>query len=347
MGRKPQRQRSLIGRACALLERARQLRDAGSPVPALRASQQSLDLFLKHDPRPGPDAANVLLERSGLFLDLSRFHEAAASIEAAVSILEAYPARGPIARLRHQVFIQSGHVHILRAEYRRARRAFSRALTTAEGHGLSDWAVARALNGLGMAARYGRRFAEAARFYHRALRHLGRAAETSGPLMATVLHNLGGLDHARRRFARAEHWARRGLAARERWCGATAVATGTDLAALAAIVHARRRHEEAARLYERALAILRSHLPHDHFEVVFNLAQMAALEQARGRVVTSRRLYRWARPRLEQILGGEHPVVVQVAANATRLEAEIEAEALPGTGRHILVRSWPPKPKRP
>jgi len=340
MGRKPQPHVSLTQRACALFERARQLRDQGAPARALRASGQALDLFRRRDPHPGLDVANVLLERTGLFLELSRYDEAGASIQGAVSILKASRAGGPAGRLRHQVFIQAGHVHILRADHARARRSFARALRLADRHGLGPIARARALNGLGLAARYTGRFDLAGRFYQRAHRARVRAGENSTALAATLFHNLGGLEHARGRFARAERWSRRGLSLRERACGPAAAETAIDVAALAAIVHARGRHDEAARLYRRALAILRRRLGPDHFEVVFNLGQLAALEQTRGRFLASGRLYGRARPALERILGRDHPVVAQVAANARALEAAVSLSAASrGRRRTALPRA--------
>ena len=281
----------------------------------------------------------MLLERTGLFIELSRYDEAGASIQSAVSILNARRAGGPVARLRHQVFVQAGHVHILRADYPRARRSFSRAQRIAEGHGLGPVARARALNGLGLTARYTGRFDLAARLYSRALRALGRAGAKTGTLVATLFHNLGGLEHARSRFARAERWSRRGLRLRERACGPAAAETAIDVAALAAIVHARGRHEEAARLYRGSLAILRRRLGPHHFEVVFNLSQLAALEQTRGRVAASRRLYGQALPALERILGRDHPVVAQVAANCRTLVAAVSPAAASRARR-------PPRPRR-
>jgi tetratricopeptide (TPR) repeat protein len=327
MGRKPQPHVHLTRRACALFERARQLRDQGWPARALRASGRALDLFRRRDRRPSLDIANVLLERGGLFLELARYGEAGASIRGAVSIVQARRAGGATGRLAHQVFIQAGHVHIQRAHYVRARRSFASALRLADRHGLGPIARARALNGLGLAARYTGRFDLATKLYPRALRAVGRAESETSALAATLFHNLGGLEHARGRFARAERWARRGLSLRERACGRASTETAVDVAALAAIVHARGRHEEAARLYRRALAILRRRLGANHFEVVFNLAQLGALEHARGRLRASRRLYRRARPALTRLLGRDHPVVAQVTANARALEAAVSPSA--------------------
>jgi tetratricopeptide (TPR) repeat protein len=336
MGRKPQPHVSLTQRACALFERARQLRDQGASGRALRANGQALDLFRRRDRPPGLDVANVLLERTGLLLERSRYDEARASIQEAVSILKAGRAGGAAARLRHQVFIQAGHVQVLHADYARARRSFARARRLAESHGLGPLARARALNGLGLAARYTGRFDLAAQLYRRARRALGRADETTSALAATLFHNLGGLEHARRRFRRAERWSRRGLALRTRGCGAASAETAVDVAALAAIVHARGGHEEAARLYRRSLAVLRRRLGPNHFEVAFNLGQLAALEHTRGRFGSSGRLYRRALPTLERLLGRAHPVVVQVAENRRKLRAAVSraaaSRARPRTG---------------
>lgn len=341
MGRQPQPHVHLTRRACALFERARRLRDRGLPALALRPSRQALALFRRRDRRhgrPGLDVANVLLERTGLLLDLSRYDEAHASVEEAVRILNGRRAGGVAARLAHQVFTEAGHVHILRADHARARRYFTRALGVAERHDLGLHARARALNGLGLAARYAGRFDLAARHYQRARRLLGRTDPAAVPLAATLFHNLGGLEHARGRFARAERWSRRGLALRERACGPGAAETAIDVAALAAIVQARGGHEEAGRLYRRALAVLRRRLGPDHFEVVFNLGQLAALEQTRGRLAASERLYRRARPALARILGRGHPVVAQVAANHRKLRAAVSRAAASRVRRRTGLR---------
>jgi tetratricopeptide (TPR) repeat protein len=289
-------------------------------------------------PRPGRliGRARALLERSALLVDLSRYDEASASLERAASILSGRHPEGPVAALRHEAFLQTGHLHLRRARFGAARLSFSRALRAAEEHGLGDHAVARALTGLGRAARHTGQLAEAGRLYHRALRRLEAAEETSAPLVAEVLQDVGDLEHERRRFAEAERWARRGLEMRERSAGAAAVETGVALAGLALIVQARRRHDEAAVLYERALAILRRRLRDDHLEVVANLCRWAALEHRRGRIVTSRRLYRWAFPRLERLLGRDHPQVKEAAANFHALEDAIEAESRIKGGRPRL-----------
>jgi len=340
MGRKPQPHVHLTGRACALFERARRLRDRGRPALALGPSGQALDLFRRRDRRdgfPGLDVANVLLERTGLFLELSRHREARASVEEAAQILNRRRTAGVAARLAHQVFTQAGHVHVLRADQARARRSFRRALGVAERHDLGPVARARALNGLGLAARYTGDFDLAARHYQRARRLLA-GTDAASAMAATLFHNLGGLEHARGRFARAERWSRRGLSVRERACGPAAAETAIDVAALAAIVQARGRHEEAARLYRRALAVLRRRLGPDHFEVAFNLGQLAALEQTRGRFAASGRLFRRALPALERILGRRHPVVVQMAANRRKLRAAVSRAAASRAPRRTGLR---------
>jgi len=281
MGRQPQPRVGLIDRACTLFASAQRLRDEGSPQRALRASARALDLFRQHGDPKCLDVANILLERSGIYLDLGRYAAADASLEEALGIVRTRRAGGDVARLHHQVFVQAGHVQVLRAKHTPARRLFARALATAETHQLGGAALARARNGLGMVAKYTGRFAEGEAHYRRALRELGPPRDATAQLRATLFHNLGGLEHARGRFERAEVWARRGLALRTHHCGATSTATALDLAALAAIVQGGCRYEEAARLYSRALSILRRRLGPDHVEVAFNLRQLATLERAR------------------------------------------------------------------
>jgi tetratricopeptide (TPR) repeat protein len=259
---------------------------------------------------------------SGALIDLGRYDEASRYAEDAVAIVRASHAGGDHARLRHQAFILFGHLQVLRGDYREARACFARARRVAQAHDLGPVATARALNGLGVVAKYTGRWASGARYYRLALRAVGPADGPHWPMAATLLHNLGGLEHARGRFARAERWARRGLTLREKNGVPSSVERGTDLAALAAIVHARGDLGEAARLYRRASTLLHRRLGADHFEIAFNLGQMAALEHSRGRLVESRRLYRRALPRLERILGREHPVVARVKANFAELRAE-------------------------
>jgi hypothetical protein len=50
---------------------------------------------------------------------------------------------------------------------------------------------------------------------------------------------------------------------------------------------------------------------------------MAALEHARGRYPQSLRLYRASVPALRSLLGQDHPVVAQVAANLAKLRAHL------------------------
>jgi tetratricopeptide (TPR) repeat protein len=317
MGRKSQP--GLIGRACDLFARARRLGDLGRPKGALHASAGALALFREHQGPQSLDVAHVLLERSGVFLDLGRLADAQSSIEEALVIVQARPGRGDAARLRHQVLLQAGHVQVLGADYARARRSFDCARQAALWHGLGRQSVARALNGLGVVAKSTGELAEAEEFYRRALRVLDRGDATARPVVAAVFHNLGGLEYARGRLARAHRWARLGLAVRSPLEGAVTVAK--DVAALAAIVQARGRYPEAAALYRRALFTLQGKLGPRHFEVVFNLSQVAALEHARGRLLESGRLYRHSLPRLRRILGRDHPMVARVAANAARLRA--------------------------
>lgn len=313
----------MIGRARGLFERSRSHRDQGRASLALRVSQRALDAFLTVRGPRSLDVASVLIERSGIFLDLGRYHEARESIEQAVSILSIRRAGGEVATLRHSAFSEAGHVHVLFANFPRARALFARSLRVADRQALGPIARARGLNGLGIVAKYTGDFVESEAYYRRALGELRSEGVVAQPLAATLCHNLGGLEFARKRYAAAERWARRGLNLRTRGPGsfAAGIRWAADLAALAAIVHARGRFTEAAGLYRRALASHRLRLGRRHFEVLFNLSQMAALEQARGRYPQSLRLYRESLPALRRLLGPGHPIVAQVAANLDKLRA--------------------------
>lgn len=314
MGRQSQSGPRLIERACLLLARAQRLRDQGRPGAALPVGLRSLALFLKHD-RPGSlDTVNAHLEVGGALLDLGRYADAGVEVRNAHAILRKRRGGGDIARLRHHASIEAGHVAILQGRDANARAWFARALRVAELHGLPWLSRARALNGLGMAAKYTGRFDESERLYRLSMDNVRHAGAAGGPMSAVILHNLGGLEYARGRLAQAERFAILGLRRRRRCSGPRSVAMATDLAGLAAIVQARGRRVEAGKLYRKALSVLRRRLGSNHFEVNFNLAQLASLSASEGRFAASRRLFGQAIPRLTRALGAGHKVVKHFAA---------------------------------
>jgi tetratricopeptide (TPR) repeat protein len=314
MGRQSQPGPRLIERACFLLARAQRLRDQGKPGVALPVNLRSLALFVKHD-RPGSlDTVNAHLEVGGALLDLGRYENARRSVARALELLRKRRGGGDVARLRHRAFIEAGHVAILQGRYATARPWFVRALRLAELHDLPPLLPARALNGLGMVAKYTRHFDESERFYRLSMDRVRRAGVLGRPMSAVILHNLGGLEYARGRLARAERFAIQGLRRRELSSGRSSVAMGADLAGLAAIVQARGRRVEAGKLYLLALSILRRRLGPRHFEVNFNVAQLAILTASAGRLAASRRLFGQAIPHLARALGASHPVMKHFAS---------------------------------
>ena len=321
MGSQSQSGPRLIERACFLLARSQRLHSQGKPGAGLPLALRSLALFVKHDGPGSLDAVNAALEVGGALLDLGRYKDARVSVRQALAILRKRRGGGVVARLRHRAFIEAGHVAILQGLFATARPWFVRALRLATLHHLPRLAKARALNGLGMVAKYSGRLAESERFYRMSMKQIRLVGSTGAHLRAAVLHNLAGLEYARGHLARAERFALLGLQRRRALSSPGSVAIATDLAGVAAIAQARGQRVEARRLYQQALSILRRRLGSAHFEVNFNLAQLAVLNASDGRLGLSRRLFGQAIPRLTRDLGARHPVVKHFAAFRKTVES--------------------------
>ena len=322
------RPRDPLKRAIAAHERAIALRGATRLPAAEAACRRALAGYIEAEGVSHPDVANALVELGQILEARDRLREARRCQERALAILSAH-ARATrrsgldpdVARLlvRARVFVAGVDRGL--GEYAAAERNFAAALREAtRAFGPRDPDVAGILNNLGVLRKAQGRYAEAARFYRRALPPL-RAARDRGAL-ATLYHNLGGIEHARGRYAAAEPPARKSVALREAVLGRDHVAVAADVAALAAIVEGRGRLVEAARLYERALAVFRRKLGEESTEVALNLASLATLRQQQGRGAEAGRLFARALPLQERLYGRGHPEVAMTVHNLAYHERE-------------------------
>jgi tetratricopeptide (TPR) repeat protein len=304
--------------AIAAHERAIALREGTRLAAAEVACRRALAHYRRAEGGAHPDVANALVELGRILEARDRLRSARKCHARALSILTAAPAAPDddpdLARLRVHARVHVAGLDRALGAYAAADRGFATALREAtRAFGPRDPDVAGILNNLGVLRKAQGRWAEAARFYQRAL-PLVRAARDRGTL-ATLYHNLGGIEHARGRYAAGEPHARKSVALREAALGRDHVAVAADVAALAALVEGRGRLEEAAGLYLRALAVFRRKLGRASAEVALNLSSLAALRQEQGRTAEAGRLFAEALPLQERIYGRGHPEVALTVHN--------------------------------
>jgi tetratricopeptide (TPR) repeat protein len=307
--------------AVAAHERAIVLRAATRLPEAEAACRRALDLYTRAEGAAHPDVANALVELGQILEARDRLRPARRCQARALAILSALGrrARGGKAdpdvirlRVRARVFL-AGLDRGLGA-YAAADRGFAAALREAtRAFGPRDLDVAGILNNLGVLRKAQGRYAEATRFYRRALPLLDRARDRGA--LATLYHNMGGIEHARGHYAAGEPHARRSVALREAELGRNHVAVALDVAALAALVEGRGRLDEAARLYERALRVFRRKLGEASAEVALNLSSLATLRQQQGRSREAGRLFSRALALQERVFGRGHPEVAMTLHN--------------------------------
>jgi tetratricopeptide (TPR) repeat protein len=315
------RPRDPLTLAIAAHERAITLRAATRLPAAEAACRRALAAYERAEGSAHPDVANALVELGQILEARDRLRPARRCHARALAILSAHAratprdARDPdVARLRVRARVFVAGLDRGLGDYAAADRGFAAALReTTRAFGPRDPDVASILNNLGVLRKAQGRYAEAARFYRRAL-PLMRATRDRGAL-ATLYHNLGGIEHARGRYAAGEPHARRSVALRTAALGREHVAVAADVAALAAIVEGRGRLAEAARLYERALAVFRRKLGEESTEVALNLSSLATLRQQQGRAAEAGRLFARALPLQERLYGRGHPEVAMTLHN--------------------------------
>ena len=239
-----------------LIQRSRELEDAGNYAGARRAAEEAVALggggrakarlagVERSERRPrealdllaGETAPEAAAERAAALEQLARFDEA----EAALAGLES----------DDPYVVQS--VLLTRAAIARGRGDYAAAeseLRTAIAHadrtfGPDALETAQPINSLGMTFKYSGRFDEGLEVYHRALAIVeGRFGELH-PDVASLHHNLGGLEHARRNFAAAEPHARKSVEIRRALNSPDDPAVAEDEAAWAPILHALGRDDE-------------------------------------------------------------------------------------------------------
>lgn len=317
--------RDTLTLAIAAHEQAIALREATRLPMAERACRRALLLYTRAEGRDHPDVANALVELGRILEARDRLRPARLCHTRALKILGP-PARGrdadpDLTRLRVRARIYIAGIDRALGAHAAADREFQGALQEVKrAFGPRDPDVAGILNNLGVLRKYQGRFAEASRFYQRALPLIEASGDRDA--LATLFHNMGGIEHARGRYAAGEPHARRSVELREAAAGPDNVAVAADVAALAALIEGQGRLEEAAGLYERAIAIFRRKLGRENAEVALNLSSLAALRQEQGRVLEAERLYAQAVPMQERVFGRGHPEVALTLHNVAHLERE-------------------------
>jgi tetratricopeptide (TPR) repeat protein len=311
--------------AIAAHEQAIALREATRLPAAERACRRALLLYTRAEGRDHPDVANALVELGRILEARDRLRPARACHVRALEILGP-PARGrggdpDMTRLRVRARIFVAGIDRALGAHAAADREFHGALKeVTRVFGARDLDAAGILNNLGVLRKYQGRWAEATRFYRRALPLIEASGDQDA--LATLFHNMGGIEHARGRYAAGEPHARRSVELREKIAGPDTIAVAADVAALAALIEGQGRLEEAAALYERALAVFRRKLGRVNAEVALNLSSLAALRQEQGRVIEAERLYDQAVPLQEKVFGRGHPEVALTLHNLAHLERE-------------------------
>ena len=307
-------------------EQAIAARRAHRLVVAERAGRRAVALYTAIEGPGHPDVANALIEVGQACEARDRLREARRCHRRALAILTvAVPARAAVDEELGRLVVRAwmllagveralGHLAPADALYRRAAVEARRRLPA------RDRDVVGLLNNRGMLRKFQGRFAEAIRFYRRALAMVGTRGDRDA--LATLHHNLGGVEHARGRFAAGEPHARRSVALREAALGPHHVLVAADVAALAALVDGVGRLDEAAALYQRALRVFRRRLGPRSLEVGLTLAGLADVRQKQGPVVAAERLYRQSLSILERILGRRHPDVALTLNNLAHLLRE-------------------------
>jgi|GEM_PF-523603 tetratricopeptide (TPR) repeat protein len=307
--------------AIAAHERAIALREATRLPEAERACRSALRDYTRAEGAAHPDVANALVELGQILEGRDQLRPARACQARALAILTRLGRTSDpdVLRLRVRARVFVAGIDRALGAYAAADRGFAAALREAKrAFGPRDADVAGIFNNLGVLRKYQGRYAEAARFYGRALPLL-RAAGDRGAL-ATLYHNLGGIEHARGRHAAGEPHARKSVALREAELGRGHVVVAADVAALAAIVEGRGRLAEAARLYLRAIAVFRRKLGEQSAEVALNLASLASLREQQDRRPEAERLFTRAIALQERVFGRGHPEVALTLNNLAFLE---------------------------
>ena len=308
----------LLERAAREHRRATDHRQARRLAAAERSCRRAIALYAAAEGPRHPNVANALFELGQIHDAGERLASARNGYRRALAILRAAMRRPPVdselIRLRLQARLRLGAVERSLGHYSAADRNYRSAYAEIERQiGPRDPDRVALLNDRGVLRKYQGRYGEAAAFYRRALRLLGRRANYEA--RAILHHNLGGVAHARGRYAAGEADGRRAVALREAALGPHHVDVAADVAALAALVEGVGRLDEAAALYQRALSVFRRRLGPRHSEVGLSLAGLAWVRKRQGDLAAADRLYRRSLAILEPVFGRGHTDVALTLAN--------------------------------
>ncbi|HEY3979725.1 MAG TPA: tetratricopeptide repeat protein [Streptosporangiaceae bacterium] len=342
----------------ALRDQALDALDGGDVRAALALADAGTAAIEAAGPGGGADAAALLIARAEIEEALGRLADAAATIAAAIALLEDGAAPGgdddDLARLWCQAQERLAGLERtsgdLQAAAARLRAVLDRA---ARELGETSRAVVSAANALGVVHKSAADFDAAQACYERAMAAAGSWAEPDPLILAGLLHNLGGLAHARGDAGGGIPLAERGVELRAAAVGDGHPDVARDLNALGAFYQLAGRHDDAARAYDRALARFEDCYGPGHFEVGMTCANLSVLADERGHGAAAEALGRRALRILESVLGPEDAEVgltllnlgVLVAGQGRRAEgaelvsraAAILAARLPAGHPHRLA----------
>ena len=260
--------------------------DSGNPDAGLAIAARGLAVLEAAGLGAGADAAAVLVAVAEIEECLGRIGDAAATIAAAIAILDGgalqdgdddllsvwCQAQERLAGLERA----AGDFDASRA---RLRVVLDRATAV---FGEASMPVVSAANALGVVGKYASDFAGAEAAYRRAMAALDGLPAADTLVRAGLLHNLGGLAHSRGDFAAGIPLAETGMTLRAVRLGDDHPDVARDLNALGALYHLAGRVGDAAAAYRRALEVFEYRYGPDHFEVAMTCANLAVLAGDQG-----------------------------------------------------------------
>ena len=192
-------------------------------------------------------------------------------------------------------------------------------MASAYGQGMKTWeaqlrdasSLVKALGYLGSFFRLAGRFAEAQRYFLRAVEVAEDTLDPEDPVLASSLNNLGGLLQEQGAYDEAEKVLRRAVGLHEAALGPEHLELAPSLNNLALLLTLKGGYAAAESVYQRALAIAERALGPEHPRIAQYVHNLASLYHERGDYETAEPLYRRALALREKALGPEHPDVSQ------------------------------------
>ena len=294
-----------------------------------------------------PLVAAAQLREGGVLVDLGRYEEAAATLEAAY--FEAALAGADEEAWEAAVDL----VDVIAVRLKRPRDAqrwvrhaevVSRRLPDPSGLREGKRLVSEALVG-----QSGGEYEIAAERQERALALYEDALGPVHPAIASMTSTLGNILRARGDFAGARTRHERALAVYEEVVGPNHPYVAASINDLANVLWSQGEHREAGRMFERSLAIQQRALGAEHPSVAATLNNLASARGITGDHASAAELLRRSLSIQEKALGPDHPAVAQVLNNLAiehRVTGDLE-EASVLLERAIAIRERALGPEHP